>query len=97
MSSPANAICDGVARGEHEDGRAEATCAQLATDRDAVDARQHHVENDRVIRIDHRLCDGVASVARDVNGVGVLAQSARDHPGELGIIFNNEQTHSAVG
>src|ERR1041384_5879716 len=44
----ADAIVDGVARGEHEHRRADAALAQIRAEGEAVTAGQHRVEHDHV-------------------------------------------------
>ena len=46
---PGDAVLDRVARGQHQDRRPDAVVAQPAAGLEAVDARQHHVEHDRVV------------------------------------------------
>ena len=44
-----DAVLDGVARGEHDHRRPDALLTQATARLEAVDAREHHVQHDRVI------------------------------------------------
>ena len=67
-----DARLDGVARGQHQHRHVGAGGAQLAADRQAVLARQHHVEDDGVVVVLLALLRRRVAVARDVHGVGSL-------------------------
>ena len=93
----ADAVATSVARGEHEDRRPALALAQRAADREAVAARQHHVEDDRVV-VPHRApaAAGVA-VDRHVDGVALVAQPALQRPDELRVVLDDEQPHLSPG
>ena len=89
-------VFDGIARGEHQHGRPDFARAQLAADGEAVEARQHHVEDDHVERRCLRHPDSVLPTRGDVDRVSFLAQAAGQQFGELAFILDNEHTHSGI-
>ena len=67
-----------VLGGEHEDRRPVAAVAQLLAHLVAVDARQHDVEHDRVVRVLGRHPEPVGAGERDVDGEALGLQPAPD-------------------
>jgi hypothetical protein len=82
---PGHAVVHRGAGGEHEDGRAETGGAQFAADGVAVLHRQHHVQNHQVVLVHGGVVDGLLAVGRDVDGVGLFAQTSGDERSPRGI------------
>ncbi len=70
--------------------------AELAAGLEAVDARQHDVEDDRVVRRGWRHPERVLAARRDVGGVPFLAQPAREQRGELRLVLDDEHAHALI-
>jgi hypothetical protein len=90
---PVDAIGDRVAGGEQQDRRPSIGCAEPAADLEAVDARQHHVEHDRVVVVLGPEPEAVGSVARYVDGVAVLAQATLEQGGHPRFVLDDEHAH----
>jgi hypothetical protein len=91
-----DAVVDGVTRGEHQDWAGYAALAQLRTDPEAIDRRQHHVEHDRVIAVSVRHPERVLAVDRDIGGHSVAAQPAPDHARQLQVVFDDQYAHGQI-
>jgi len=92
----AHAVVETVARGEHEHRHRGALRAQASADFHPVDAGDHHVEDHRVVLVVVQVLERGAAVCRAVDRVAVLAQSAREHGGEAGVVFHDEEAHAAI-
>ena len=71
---PAHAVFDGVARGQHEDGRV-LVLAHRGQDLEAVHAGQHDVQDDEVVVALQREMAAVHAVAGQVHDVALLRQA----------------------
>ena len=60
-----HAVVHGVARGEHQDGRAKSARAQLTANGVAVLQRQHHIENYQIVLMHGSVVDGLLAVGGD--------------------------------
>ena len=67
----------------------------LAADRQSIAQRQHHIEDDGVVVGDRRLIHGLVAVADDIDGVGFLAESLREHLRRPRLIFDEQNSHLA--
>src|SRR6185436_2318762 len=78
---------------EHEHGRPDALLAQAAAGLEAVDAREHHVEDDRVIAGRARHPECVLALDRHVGGEAFAAQTAADEARHLDLVFDYQHSH----
>ena len=92
----ADPVADRVAGGEHQHRHPHLALAQAAQGRETVDGRQHHVEQDGVVRrgLDHP--QRVLAVGGDVCCVALLAQAAGDQGRHLRFVLDDEHPHSAI-
>ena len=88
-----DAVLDRVARGEHQHGRPDAVGAQPPADLEAVDAREHHVEHDRVVVGGARHPQRVLALDRDVGEHPLVAQAAPDQARELDLVLDDQHAH----
>ena len=91
-----DAVVDGVARGQHQDGAPDAAVAEAPADREAVEPGQHHVEHDRVVGDGVRHPERLLAAIGDVDGVALLAQAAREQARELRLVLDHEHTHPFI-
>jgi hypothetical protein len=89
-----DAVVDGAARGQHEDGGAKARGAKFAADGVAVLHRQHDIEDDDVVLVDGGLVEGLFAVAGDIDGIGLFAEAFGDKSGDPGLVFNQQNPHA---
>jgi hypothetical protein len=90
---PGHAILHGVAGGQHQHRRPDALGAQAPADLEAVDARQHHVEDHGVVGRGLGHPDGVLALDRDVGGQSLLAETAADQARHLHLVLDDEHPH----
>jgi hypothetical protein len=88
-------VVDRVAGREHEDGRVDASAADLTADVDAVANGEDDVQDDGVVLVDGREKDCLAAVGGVVDGVRCLTQSARDRVAQLTIILGEQNSHDS--
>jgi hypothetical protein len=88
----AHAVLDAVARGQHQHRRLGLR-AHRFQHAETVDAGQHDVEQQQVVVALGREAAAFDAVARDVDDIAVLGQAAVQVVGELGFVFDDEQTH----
>lgn len=69
--------------------------AESAADGEAVEAREHDVEDDEVVCVDVGFIDGVWASGCDVDGVGLLSQAFGEHAGGFGFVFDQQESHSS--
>ncbi|MCY1381756.1 hypothetical protein D9M69_697060 [compost metagenome] len=79
-----------VPGGQHQDRQRGRVRAQQATDLQAVEARQHQVEDHQVGRIDPRALAHVIASADHTDGITVAFQVAGNQFGERGVVFDQE-------
>ena len=89
-----DAVVDGVARREHQHGRPDTARAQAATGLEAVDPRQHHVQDDRVVVGALRHPERLFPVLGDVHRKSLLGQAASDQARHPEFILDNEGPHA---
>ena len=91
---PGDAILDRVARRQHQHRRPATLLPQLCQRLEPVDARQHHVEHDRVVGRRGGHPDRVFACSRDVGGVTVRAKAPQQQGRHLQLVFDDEDSHS---
>ena len=62
----------------------------------AVEARQHDVDDGGVVRPARREIEPVHAVVGDVHGVAFLPQARGDELGDAAIVFDDEDAHASV-
>src|SRR5215831_5230405 len=91
-----NAVFDGIASRQHEDGHALSERANGTTGRETVAAGNHYVEDDQVIVINFDLIDGVVSVGHNIDGVGLLLETFGDKTGDTRVVFDQQKSHGRI-
>lgn len=91
---PGHPIGDGIARGQHEHVRRVARRAQLAEDREAVEPRQHDVEDDDVVRVVLGVPQALDAIAGRVDRVADVAQPARERLPQRPVVLDDQQAHA---
>src|SRR6188508_3528972 len=86
---------DLVARREHQDRNRGARRAQLLTDAEPVAARQHDVEDHRVVVGNRRVVERLVAVARNIDGVSLFAKTSRQHLRRTRLVFHKEDAHES--
>ena len=91
-----DAVGDRVARGQHQHRRPDAGSAQPAADLEAVDARQHHVEHDRVVVVRLGHPERVLAAARDVGGEPLVDEAAADQARHPQLVLDDQNAHAPI-
>ena len=89
-----DAVVDRVARGEHEHRGAVAGGAQPAADLEAVDARHHDVEHDRVDGALGERVERLLAVLGEVHVVAFERQRALQRGAHARFVVDHEDLHS---
>src|SRR6266566_3366703 len=90
---PPRAVVGGIARGEHEDGKAQTRLPQPPANLEAIRRGNHHVENGEIVGVDGGLIERVLAAGGQVHGVGLLAQPSGHEIGDSGIVFHQQNAH----
>jgi hypothetical protein len=85
-----HAVVDGVARGQHQHGRAVAGLAQALADLQAVDSRHGNVENDRVEPRLGQPVERLAAVGGELDFVSVQPQRAIERGAHGRLIIDDQ-------
>ena len=96
QSSPLDARCDLVAGRQHQDGHAAAARAERAAHGETVDARQHRIEDERVVVGRADLEQRHLAVRGNVNRVGLLAEALGEDQRRLWFVFHKQYPHVLV-
>ena len=86
-------VLDRIARGQHQHGRPHPVRAQPPARLEAVHARQHHVEDHRVVVGRAGDPDRVLSALCDVGRHPFLTQAASHQAGHLDIVLDDQNPH----
>jgi len=84
---------DAVAGGQHQHRYLRSTGAELLAQLQTVDEWQHHVEDDSVVVGDRDELQNLSAIRRDVHGIGLLAQSLREHSRRVRLVLDQQNTH----
>ena len=87
---------DAVPGGQHQHRHLGAARPEALADLQAVDERQHDVEDHRVVVGDGDELDDVPAIACDVHGVGLLAQALRQHLCRVRFVFDQKDAHRVL-
>jgi hypothetical protein len=90
---PANAVLDRIARGEHQHGHPLRALAQAPAGLDAVHARQHHVQHDRLVLDRAHAGERLVAVGGDVDHQALVAQAAPDGRRHPRVVLDHEHSH----
>jgi hypothetical protein len=89
----ADAVIDGAFGAEEEDRGADVLGAELADEGDAVEFREHDIDDGGVVGGGGGEVEGVFAVGGMIDGEASLAQAIYDEGGDLRVIFHHEDTH----
>jgi len=89
---PLDPVGDRVARRQHQHWRPATARPQAAADLEAVDARQHHVEDDRVVVVLGGQVQPLVTVEGNVDRVALLLHPAPDRPGHLDLVLHDQHS-----
>src|SRR5262249_48657335 len=90
---PPHAMLDAVTRSQHDDRDRIRLLADLFEDVPAVEARQHHVQNEKVVLARERELETVRAVQARVDGEPFGVEPVLQRLGGLGVVFDNEKVH----
>jgi hypothetical protein len=63
---------------------------QLATDVQAIDAREHQVQYDHVVAVRHGQVQSADTILSKINGIATALQEFADHFRDLAIVFDQQ-------
>ena len=84
----ADAIADRMTGADDQDRRVDALIPHLPADLEAVQARQHQVEDDGVVLDGDGLIDSRGTVLGEIDDVVILAESFQQEPADRRVVFN---------
>ena len=90
---PRDAVLDGVAGRQHQDGCPDTGVTQSPARLEAVDARQHHVEHDRVVLVGLGHPEGVLAGRRDVRSQTLGDEPAANQARHPQFVLHYEHAH----
>ena len=93
---PFDAIIDCVASRQHQHRRPHILVAQSPANVEAVQAGQHHVEDDCVVRRRLRHPQPFFATPCGVGDVAFLAETAYEQLGELRLVLHDQHTHVRI-
>jgi len=90
---PADAVADRIPRGQHQHRDPDLALTEAFQDREAVEAREHHVEQNRVVGggLDHP--ERVFADSSDVSGMAFLTQPSGDQSCHFWFVLDDEHAH----
>jgi hypothetical protein len=88
-----DAVLDGVAGGQHQDRRQHPGGTEPVAGLEAVDARQHHVEHDRVVGVGVRHPEGVLALYRHVREQAFLTEALANQARKLDFVLHDQHAH----
>ena len=92
---PLDSRLDGVAGGQHQDGNRASRGADGAAHRESILHRKHDVEDQGVVVDRFDLEHGALPVGRQIDRVGLLAQSLGEHVSRGGFVFDQQDAHDS--
>ena len=87
-----DAILHIVEGGQHQDRAGEAPSPQGGTDRKAVDTRQDHIEDDKLVRVGRHPVESVPTVTHEIDSVAIRRQDGLDRIGDGRFIFDDQDS-----
>jgi len=86
-------VFDSVTRREEEDRGPALARPQLATDREPIHAREHDVEDDRVVVVFERSGECLVPVVALIDGMAFLLKPSPDGASHLDLVFDQQDMH----
>jgi hypothetical protein len=99
LIQPRETVWDRIASGDHQDRDPNAIVTQAPAHLEAIDPRQHDIEDDRVVLGRPDAPQGILAGARNVHRQPFPAQAALDQGSHLRVILDDQHTqlcHSAT-
>ena len=93
---PFDPVLHRVPGGEHEHRRPDSVGTKAAADLEAGQARQHHVEHDRVVVRCPSHPEGVLASCRNVGGVPVFEQPPPEEARHLQLVLDDQHPHGHI-
>lgn len=90
-------IADGITGGEHEDAGGGPGVAELGKDIETIFAGEQDIQDEEVVKIGGSEVEAVLSVIGVVHLEAFLAQAADEEASDLGIVFDEEDSHGMRG
>ena len=84
----ADAIADRMTGADDQDRRVDALIPHVPADLEAVQARQHQVEDDGVVLDGDGLIDSRGTVLGEIDDVVILAESLQQEPADRRVVLN---------
>ena len=91
-----DAVFDGIAGGEEEDGDGGAGAAEFLEDGPAVEAGEHDVEDDEGVLVGAGEVEGIEAAGGDVQQEAAFGEAFLEVEDGVGIIFNEEDFHAGA-
>ena len=88
-----NPIPHRVSGSQHQNGRPDAGFTKRAADLEAVEAREHDVEHDRVVLGGLTAGERLWPLADDVDGHALFSKPALEEARKLALVFRDENPH----
>ncbi len=92
---PRDAVVDGIPRGQHANRDLVSECTQCGHDRNAVEFRHLHIENQRIVGFVRQQPQSLFAARSDPNVKARMAQSARDGSPDVRVVIDHQ--HRAAG
>ena len=89
----AHAVVDGALRAEDEHRRSHAARAQAIDERQAVECRQHDVDNRGVVRMARRHFESAIAIRGDIDNEAGFGQALLHEIGNRRVVFDEEDPH----
>ena len=91
-----DAILDRVPRGQHQHRYPDSGAAQPAAGLEAVQAGQHHVEDDRVVLVRLRHPERVLAVGRHVGGEPLVDETPANQARHPQLVLDDQHAHGFI-
>jgi len=92
---PFDAVGNGASRSEEEDGHPAACRPKAPAHGKAIEIRQHHVEEHRVVGLLAGEPQPTLASHLDVDDVALLLKAAAEEGGHVEVVFDDEDSHRA--
>ncbi len=92
-----HAVLDFAARGEDEDARSGASLTEAGEDGEAVEGGKVEIEDEKIVGVGEGGLEAEGAVVLRAERVAAAREGAGDVAGELGFVFDYEDTHGMGG